>query len=88
MNLMLCVCKLYFQNLELSKIKSLRQISAKRGTDSSFVVEANIIALLPKSSRSQLVKMMNRGRVIRGRVKYRVAYRVDYLVDYQILASF
>ena len=35
------------------------QIMAKRGTDSSFVVKANIKALEPKLSRSRLVKMMN-----------------------------
>ena len=46
----------------------------------SFVIEANIKALYPKSSRSQLVKMMNRGPVIWGRVEYRV--------DYQILGEF
>ena len=32
--------------------------------------------------------MMNRGRVIRGRVEYRVEYRVDYRVDYRILGKF
>ena len=32
--------------------------------------------------------MMNRGRVIQGRVEYWVEYRVDYWVDYQILGEF
>ena len=32
--------------------------------------------------------MMNRGRVIRGRVDYRVEYRVNYRVDYRILGEF
>ena len=36
----------------LCKAMSKNQISAKRGTDSSFVVEANIKALNPKSSQS------------------------------------
>ena len=32
--------------------------------------------------------MMNRGRVIWGRVEYQVEYRVDYRVDYKILREF
>ena len=32
--------------------------------------------------------MMNRGRVIRGRVEYRVEYRVHYQVEYRILGKY
>ena len=32
--------------------------------------------------------MMNRGRVIRGRIEYRVKYLVNYRVDYRILGEF
>ena len=32
--------------------------------------------------------MMNRGRVIQGRVKYQVEYQVDYRVEYRILGEF
>ena len=32
--------------------------------------------------------MINRGRVIRGRVEYRVEYRDNYQVDYPILGEF
>ena len=60
------------------------QISAKRGPDSTFAVEANTETLCPKSSRFRLLKMMNWGRVIRGRGEYRVKYQVDY----QILGKF
>ena len=58
--------------------------SAKRGHDSTFAVEANTKTLCPKLSRFRLAKIMNRGRVIWGRVirgqgEYQVDYRVDYL---------
>ena len=40
------------------------QISAKRGPDSRFIVEANT-KCPSKSSRSQIVNLMDRGRVTR-----------------------
>ena len=64
------------------------QISANRGTDSRFVLESNHKSLKPKSSRSRIGKLKNRGRVSRGQVEYRVEYRVDYRVDYRILGEF
>ena len=39
------------------------QTSANRGPDSSFVLEAIIKALISKSNSSQVVKLMDRGRL-------------------------
>ena len=39
------------------------QISAKRGPDSRFIVEANTKCPWPKSSRSQMVNLMDCGRI-------------------------
>ena len=50
------------------------QISAHRGPDSRFVVEANTRSRQPKSSRSRIVKLMDRGQVTQPRVEYRVQY--------------
>ena len=48
-----------------SKDRAGNQIVAKRGPDSKFAVEANTKTLCPNSSRFRLVKMIDRGRVIR-----------------------
>ena len=37
-----------------------QQISAKRGTDSRFILEANLKSLYPTSSRSSILKPQNR----------------------------
>ena len=39
---------------------TVQQISAKRGTESRFVVEANLKSLYPKSSRGSILKSQNR----------------------------
>ena len=54
------------------------QISGKRGPDSRFIIEANTKSRGRKSSRSQIVNLMDRGRVTRPQVEYRVEYQVDY----------
>ena len=58
----------------------LNQISAKRGLDSRFVVEANTKSWWPKLSQSRKVKLMDWGRVTRLRVEYRVEYQVKYWI--------
>ena len=58
------------------------------GSDSRFVVEANSKSWWPKSSRSRIVKLMDRGRVTRPRVEYRVKYRVKYWFEYRMLGEF
>ena len=55
---------------------NLHQISANWGPDSTFAVEANTKTLCPKSSLFWLVKMMDRGWVIRPLVEYWVEYRI------------
>ena len=47
------------------------QISANRGPDSTFTVKANN-KTCPKSSRYQLVKIMDQGRFIRPGLEYRI----------------
>ena len=44
----------------------------KQGPDSTFAIKANAKTQCPKSSRFRLVKIMDRGRVIRPRVEYRI----------------
>ena len=41
----------------------LKQISAKRGPDSRFVIEANTKCLWPKLSQSRRVNLMDRGHI-------------------------
>ena len=45
----------------IPKFSELNKISAKRGTDSRFVVEANLKSLCPKSSWGSILKPQNRG---------------------------
>ena len=52
------------------------QILARRGPDSTFAVEPNTKTMCPKLSWFWLVKMMDRGRVIRPRVQYQVEYQI------------
>ena len=42
---------------------SFGQISAKRGTNSRFVLEANLKSLYPRSSRSSIMKTKNRDQL-------------------------
>ena len=62
------------------------QISAMRGPDSRFVVEANTKSRWPKSSRSRIVKLVDRGGVTRPRVKYRVEYQIlgEFLIVFAL----
>ena len=60
-------------------------ILAKWGPDSSFVIEANTKSRWPKSSRSQIVKLMDRGWVTRPRVKYQVKCQVEYRILGELL---
>ena len=46
------------------------QISTKRGPDSRFVIETNTKSWWPKSSRSRIVKLMDRDWVTQPRVEY------------------
>ena len=48
------------------------KISAKRGPDSRFVVEANIAWSSPKLRQSRAINLMNRTRVTRPRVEYNI----------------
>ena len=46
------------------------QIPANRGPDSRFVFEANFKPLVPKSNSSQVIKLMDQGRVTWPQGKY------------------
>ena len=62
----------------LYDVMNANQISAKQGPDSRFVVKANTKSMWPKSSQSQIVKLMDR-------VEYRVISQVFFSTKVEFL---
>ena len=81
--LMIKVSKKWTKWLNIQTV--FQQISAKRGPNSRFVIEANTKSLWPKLSWSQKVKLMDRGRVTQPQVEYWVISRAFFSTKVEFL---